>query len=129
MKKWMMGLIIAIFIVGCSNDASKEENNQSSATPTGEVKEVTVVGKTGSQPEDFKFEPEELTVNEGDTVKLTLKSEEGAPHGLWIPGLNVKAEDNETTEFVVAQKGEYEGQCSVLCGTGHGMMTFKVIVE
>ncbi len=122
----MVGLLAAC---GSTEKQENSAGNEESVPATGEVKEVTVVGKTGDNPEDFTFEPAEVVVNKGDTVQLTLDSEGGVPHGLLIPGLNVKVEENQTAEFVASQAGEYLGKCTVLCGVGHATMPFKIIVK
>jgi plastocyanin len=84
------------------------------------VKEFTVTGK------NFSFEPKTLTVNNGDTVKITFKNVEGF-HDLKIDEFNaatkqLQANKEETITFVANKTGSFEYYCSV--GT-HRQMGMK----
>jgi cytochrome c oxidase subunit 2 len=79
----------------------------------------------------FEFEPGEITVKKGQPVVLVLKGLD-ASHGLRIRDLNVdvKVSKGGTAEvqFTPDKTGDFIGHCSVFCGSGHGMMVFKVHV-
>lgn len=94
----------------------------SSTTPaaTSMVKEFTVTGK------NFSFAPNTITVNNGDTVKITFKNESGF-HDLKIDEFNaatkqIQAGAQETITFVANKTGSFEYYCSV--GT-HRQMGMK----
>lgn len=79
--------------------------------PTGTVKEFTVSGS------NFKFEPAILTVNKGDTVKITFKNT-GGIHDFRIDDLEVETEiingvGEDSVEFVADRTGTFEYYCSV----------------
>lgn len=81
------------------------------AETTGTVKEFTVTGSS------FKFAPATLTVNKGDTVRITFKST-SMMHDFVIDELNVKSEvlpsgETEVIEFTADQAGTFEYYCSV----------------
>jgi cytochrome c oxidase subunit 2 len=73
----------------------------------------------------FQFEPSEITVKKGQPVVLVIKSADVA-HGLRFRdlNLNVKIDKGGTAElpFTPDKTGDFVGQCSVFCGSGHGGM-------
>lgn len=100
--------------------ASLETLNPGSANPTttpstGEtvntVKSFTVTGS------NFKFDPSVITVNKGDTVKITFKNTDGF-HDFKIDEFNVataqiKGGASEIVNFVADKTGSFEYYCSV----------------
>ncbi len=91
------------------------------------VREITI------QASNWKFEPSEVRVKEGERVKITLQGVSGM-HAIAIPELGVKSATvnaGETTivEFVASKKGTFSFKCSVFCGEGHADMTGNLIVE
>ena len=94
--------------------------------PTSNVVEIDMVAK------QWDFTPSTITVNEGDKVKLNIRSVD-VTHGFAIFefGVNERLTPGETTtvEFVADKAGEYTFSCSVPCGSGHGGMRGKLIVE
>lgn len=102
-----------------------------------EVEEIVVVSDSKLKEFDmsarqWSFEPATIMVKEGDTVRLNIKSED-VTHGFAISefGVNERLLPGKTTtvEFVADKKGEYIFFCSVPCGSGHGGMKGKLIVE
>lgn len=95
-------------------------------TTQASVKEFSI---TASQ---WKFEPNEITVKEGDTVILHATSID-VEHGISIPTFNVnkRIEAGKTVDvqFVADKKGTYTFFCSVFCGSGHSGMNGKLIVQ
>ena len=80
----------------------------------------------------FKFEPATISVVEGDTVRLRLRSVDRT-HGIGIKAFRVKAlipkvGDAVTVEFVADHAGTFDITCSEYCGTGHRAMKGKLIV-
>ncbi len=89
-------------------------------TPTSAVKSFTVNGKP------FSFTPSTMTVNKGDTVKITFVNEAGT-HDWVIDEFNARTKvlqggQTETIEFVADKVGSFEYYCSV--GT-HRQMGMK----
>jgi cytochrome c oxidase subunit 2 len=79
----------------------------------------------------FAFVPSEITVKEGETVKVRLVSDD-VPHSLLIKELGInqavsKSHPSEFT-FVPNKAGDFHGKCGRFCGSGHAMMTFTVHV-
>ena len=154
MKKYLLILwvISIIFISACSQQlepaiqpkavvpADKPSPIQAGMPVPGQedkVKETVVVSDSKIKEFDmaarqWEFEPSTITVNEGDTVRLNIKSED-VTHGFAISefDVNERISPGQTTkvEFVADKKGEYTFFCSVPCGSGHGGMRGKLIVK
>lgn len=123
-------------LAACGNDTNKNNsaannsaatnnsatNSASNSATTPETKEFTI------KATNFEFDQKELTVNKGDTVKITLVNDSGM-HGLEIPDYDVNVKGGETVEFVADQAGTFDFHCSVMCGSGHASMTGKLIVQ
>lgn len=80
----------------------------------------------------FQYEPSTLEVQEGDPVKITLKSADGT-HGFAIKQLKVKTTipkggEPVTVEFIADKAGTYAFACSEYCGPGHREMKGKLVV-
>jgi plastocyanin len=111
-----------------SSDATDQGMMASdSGSTTGQVKEFTVEGS------NFKFLPATLTVNKGDTVKVTFKNT-GGFHDFVIDEFNgsktkqIGADAEETIQFVADKAGTFEYYCSVGNHRGMGMVG-KLIVQ
>jgi cytochrome c oxidase subunit 2 len=79
----------------------------------------------------FAFSPAEITVRKGETVTLSLVSDD-VPHSLLIEGLGVnaavsKGHPNQVT-ITPDKIGDFPGRCGRFCGVGHGGMRFVIHV-
>lgn len=86
---------------------------------TGTVQSFTVDGS------NFKLMPATMTVNKGDTVRITFKSS-GGFHDFVIDEFDVKTKQigagaSETVEFVADEAGTFEYYCSVGNHRAQGM--------
>lgn len=66
---------------------------------------------------NFKFAPSTMTVNKGDTVKITLKDGQGS-HNLEVAGFGVKTKllntgGTDTIQFIADKAGTFEYYCTV----------------
>jgi len=91
-----------------------------SGETTGTVKEIIVTGS------NFKFVPATITVNLGDTVRVTFVNS-GGTHNFSLDEFDIQTATlqggtEETVEFVADQKGSFEYYCSI--GT-HRQMGMK----
>ncbi len=79
----------------------------------------------------FDFTPAEITVKKGEPVVIVLKSVDVA-HGLSFRdlGVHVKVDKGKTGELALTptKTGDFVGQCSVFCGSGHGKMKLTLHV-
>jgi cytochrome c oxidase subunit 2 len=79
----------------------------------------------------FSFDPPDITVKKGETVKLVVTSDD-VEHSLSIPGLHVNAttkKDHPAEVTITPDKvGDFQGKCGHFCGSGHCSMKFVVHV-
>jgi cytochrome c oxidase subunit 2 len=81
----------------------------------------------------FAFEPARIDVNEGDRVRLLVRSADGV-HGIEIKRFRVnrpipRGGKPVTIEFTASAAGTYEILCSEYCGDGHESMTGTLVVQ
>lgn len=79
---------------------------------TAELKEFTIIG------EDYTFDPGEMTVSEGDTVRITFVNEGDRSHNLKFDDLEygtstLSPGEFETIEFTAPSAGSYTFYCGV----------------
>mgnify|MGYP001563098046 CR=1 FL=1 len=102
------GIVYRVFLIPAEN----------LPVTTGQIKEVTVVAKKDT----WSFVPEEVEVNRGDKVILTVINEDNYDHGIGIDayGISQRMPANQTIkiQFVATQAGEFPLYCSVPCGEG-----------
>jgi len=108
-------------------DVIKEEDEQMM-----EKEEVSQVKEFSITARRWEFDPSTITVNIGDTVKLSITSID-VTHGFNIPDFNIDEQLRPNTtvniEFVADRTGSFPFRCSVICGSGHLGMTGKLIVN
>lgn len=83
-----------------------------SGTPSGPVKEVAVSAK------EFAYTPATITVNKGETVKITFTNDGTTSHNLSIEGLNVSTNtigpgQSDSITFTPTSAGSFKYFCSV----------------
>jgi heme/copper-type cytochrome/quinol oxidase subunit 2 len=95
------------------------------AGPAPQVRHIDVTAR------NFEFDPGTLYVNRGDTVLISLSSED-VMHGLYVDGYGVsaQAEPGQPGElrFVADREGAFHIRCSVPCGSLHPFMIGKLVV-
>ena len=74
----------------------------------------------------FGYEPNTITVNNGDTVRINIDNSD-VLHGIRIPDLNVRG--NEFVEFVAVKSGTFKWYCTNYCGDGHMAMNGMLVVK
>ncbi len=137
-NKVLIAIIVIIVLLGLGYFLSQSGNKQvtqpapanspeqASASAAPAVKTFDVTGTP------FKFEPNEMKVKKGDTVRINFKNMEGF-HDLTIADLNIKtkqiqAGQTDTVEFVADRAGTFDMMCSVPTHADKGMVG-KFIVE
>jgi cytochrome c oxidase subunit 2 len=80
----------------------------------------------------FEYRPNEVHLKKGQPVTLVLKSED-VTHGLLCRALKLDTDipPGQETQVTVTpgQAGTFTAICNHFCGSGHGNMKLKFIVE
>lgn len=118
----ILSLLLAgvILVSGCVNQQSAQTTPDKPAdtiTPTGEVKEFTI------RESNFKLSPANITVNKGDTVKITVINDQGT-HNLFIEEYDQRVNvasigKSQVMQFVADKSGRFNMWCEV---AGHRSM-------
>ena len=133
--------ISALLLAGLCAMIGITRNSSAQAADAGAVQLITV------SAERYHFDPAEIRVKAGTTVRLKITATDHA-HGFKInltpegekgePGLVfsspqecVKIEEGQTTtvEFTAKKPGTYQFHCCVVCGFHHHAMKGQLIVE
>jgi cytochrome c oxidase subunit 2 len=119
MNKYLSILLLLFLILGGGFAYSKfGVSAEDKPLSTGKVRELTITAKKA----EWRFEPEEIEVVHGETVRLTVVNEDDFDHGLAIDAFGVSqripANSRIVAEFVVTRAGEFPFYCSVPCGEG-----------
>lgn len=106
-------------------NVSDETEDTLDETFEGELKEFTVTGS------HMAFDPEEIRVSVGDTVRIVFKSED-MPHDWVLDEFNaatdiLQAGEEQTIEFVASEVGEFEYYCSVGSHRALGMVGTLIV--
>ena len=123
-------LLFAVAIaVGCSSQSEQPVDPEVTDVPEvtdGEVKEFNVMAKS------WEFDPSTITVNKGDTVRLSVESID-VRHGIAIPEFRInevlEPGSKVEIEFVADKAGTFDFSCSVPCGSGHRQMKGTLVVN
>jgi len=80
----------------------------------------------------FAFDPAEVKLKKGETVKLVLKSED-VTHGIFVRPLKLDEDipPGQSKEVTITPQtaGKFTAICDHFCGVGHGNMKITFIVE
>ncbi len=137
---------LAVLVSGCSQNTETEETPTTDPTETVEV--TLEPNETPEEEEEymesvryeidmtnFAFQPNEISMNAGETIKVKIVNSEGF-HDLVIDELNVKSKqlkegEEEILEITVpedTESGTYEFYCSVGNHREQGMVgTLRVL--
>ena len=119
MNKYIIILIIFVVVIGGGFFYNKfVKSEESKPIETGVVKNFTMVAKKN----EWRFVPNEIVVDQGDKINLTITNEDDYDHGFAIEafGVSQRIPANGTIKisFVATQVGEFTYYCSVPCGEG-----------
>jgi cytochrome c oxidase subunit II len=81
----------------------------------------------------FEFEPSSIEVDEGERVRLVVRSDDGV-HGIAIKKFKVnkmvpRGGEKITIDFVASAPGTFPILCSEFCGDGHEDMSGMLVVR
>jgi plastocyanin len=139
-KGFVAVALIALMAAGCSNSADTNTNNTTTEMPVVNTNTDTPAVTDGTTKTfnvdgiDFKFNPSEIRVNEGDTVVINFTNPDVMPHDWVVDELDgartkiLNKDQKETISFVASKKGTFEYYCSVGQHRERGMVG-NLIVE
>jgi len=85
---------------------------------TGVIREFTIIAEKNK----WAFKPEEIEIDRGDKVVLTIINEDAYDHGFAIDALGISqrmpANSTIKVDFIASQLGDFQYYCSVPCGEG-----------
>jgi len=117
-------VLAGLFLAGCSKQQAVSETTGDILV--GNTREFTIEAK------QWDFVPSTITVNQGDLVRIKIKSID-VSHGFALPDFNVdkllNPDEEVIVEFIADKKGTFNFFCSVQCGLGHGGMRGQLIVR
>lgn len=134
MKKILVPLAFMLLAAGCGSSQPAATANPTptpqpmtaspapTPTPTnGPVKTFNVSGQ------NYSFSPSTISVNKGDTVKITFTNNGGWPHNFALDEFNVKSQtvqvgQSDTVQFVADKAGSFQFYCSVANHKAMGMV-------
>ena len=131
MNKYLEILLISVFIIGSGYVYQEfyRPEHVGGIAPTGNIVQIDMrVLKN-----QWKWDPDLITVKAGDKVRLYIYNEDPYDHGFAIDrfGVNKRLFPERTTlvEFNASVAGRFNFSCSVQCGTGHYDQVGTMIVE
>lgn len=117
MNKYVVIAIVLVVIIVGGVIFSATQDNLSCEPNMGQDIQLTVVSKKL----EWKFEPEEITLEQCDRVHVTVINEDNFDHGFAIDafGVSQRLPANETIEvdFVATKAGTFPFYCSVSCSS------------
>ena len=120
--KWLFMALVTLVILGIGGYtlAGRTLTGNAALGADLEVKEYNI------EAFQFGYKPDLIKVKQGDNVKIVVNNLD-VPHGIRIPDLGVSGETE--ISFTANKKGEFRWYCYIPCGSGHGKMNGKLIVE
>ncbi|MDD5353662.1 MAG: YHS domain-containing protein [bacterium] len=117
---------------GCIEQFKKEPEKYIAIAPplSGAVKdgvrEITVIAKK------YEFLPDPIGVKQDEKVRLKITATDTA-HGIGIKEYNIDQKlpvgKEQIVEFTADKVGMFTIKCTVFCGSGHGSMKGRLVVQ
>jgi heme/copper-type cytochrome/quinol oxidase subunit 2 len=117
MNKYIIIGVILVGIVAGGMIFSAKTDTDNCTAGMGEDRDITVVSKRL----EWRFEPEDISVNKCDRVHIKVINEDNFDHGFAIDALGISqrlpASGAIDINFVASKAGEFPFYCSVSCST------------
>ena len=118
--------VIILLLAFCATTAGAWGRQMTSGGAGGKVKTIDVVASR------FRFEPATISVVQGDSVRLRLRSADRT-HAFAIKAFRINAlipkmGEEVTVDFVADRVGTFDFTCAEYCGTGHRGMKGRLVV-
>ena len=113
-----IGAALLILVGGGYIYTNYFQSESSKPLSSGIIKEFTVT----TEKDGWRFIPDLIEVNQGDTIKLTITNNDDYDHGFSVDAFGISqripAKETIYVEFVATQPGDFPYYCSVPCGEG-----------
>lgn len=119
MNRYLLIAIVAAVLMGAGFGFSKIKKPSANVVEsTGKEVHMTI----RAVKNEWRWDVENIKVNAGDRVHLTLINEDDYDHGIGLEGYGISermpALGTTEIEFVATRKGTFVFYCSVPCGKG-----------
>jgi len=115
MNKYIIIAIVLVVIIGGGVVFSAKTDTDNCTSSMGSDRNITVVSKKL----EWAFEPEQITVEKCDRVRIKVINEDNFDHGFAIDALGISqrlpANGSIDVNFVASKSGEFPFYCSVSC--------------
>ena len=111
-------IVVVVFLIAGALFKNFKGESGNVVQSTGKEVKITV----RAVKDEWRWDVENVQVNAGDKVIITLINEDDYDHGIGIDGYGINermpAEKSITVDFVATRKGKFSFYCSVPCGQG-----------
>ena len=129
MNKYIIIGIVLVAIVGGGIVFSVVKDTDNCTSGLGVDREYTVIARKL----EWRFDPEEITVDKCDRIQMTVINEDNFDHGVAIDafGISQRLPANGTIniEFTASKAGVFPFYCSVSCSDSKGLGLKDGLVE
>lgn len=121
MNKFIKLLLFAVFLIasGVVYQLYYRPQGIGPVKASGNILEIEMRAKENQ----WKWEPSDIHIKAGDTVRLKIFNEDNYDHGFAVEafGVNKRLFPRRETviEFIASRAGSFSFYCSVPCGEGH----------
>ena len=113
----LIGVVVLVLIGGVVYKIFLRPESSAPVT-TGVERSITII----AEQDKWRFSPEDIEINRGDKVTMTVINEDDYDHGIAIDAYGISqrmpAKSTIKIEFVATQEGDFPFICSVPCGEG-----------
>ena len=113
----LIGVVVVVLIGGVVYRVFLLPQSSKPVT-TGVERSITII----AEQDAWRFIPEDIEINRGDKVIMTVINEDDYDHGIAIDAYGISqrmpAKSTITVELVATQEGDFPFYCSVPCGEG-----------
>jgi heme/copper-type cytochrome/quinol oxidase subunit 2 len=117
-KYFLIGIGVVVLLVAGLLFKNLKGESDNVVQSTGKEVNITI----RAIKDEWRWDVENVQVNAGDKVILTIINEDNYDHGIGVDGygINERMPANETivVDFVATRKGKFNFYCSVPCGKG-----------
>lgn len=119
MNKYLILVLVAALLIGVGvGYKTAFQKTPSRITGAGNIKNITVTAVKN----EWRFTPENVDIQAGDTINLTVVNEDEYDHGVAIDAYGISqrmpAKSTINISFTATKPGDFPMYCSVPCGEG-----------